>query len=141
MQNPLQPTDPGQMLDRWTVMRDVAVLQGKLIIDGLRDFILVPVSLAAGIVSLSKTGDTPGTEFYDLLRAGRRSERWINLFGAAERVHGVADDEKTFAVVDVDEIVSRVESYIVDEYKNGGVTKQAKNRLDRALGGLRGRAD
>ncbi len=141
MQNPLQPTDPGQTLDRWTVMRDVAVLQGKLIIDGLRDFILVPVSLAAGIVSLAKTGDTPGTEFYDLLRAGRRSERWINLFGAAERVDGLADDEKTFAVVDVDEIVSRVESYIVDEYKNGGVTKQAKNRLDRALGGLRGRAD
>ena len=141
MRNPFRPTDPGQMLDRWTVIRDVAVLQGKLIIDGLRDFILVPVSLVAGIVSLLKTGDTPGTEFYDLLRAGRRSERWINLFGAAERVHGLADDDEAFAVVDVDEIVNRVESYIVDEYKSGGVTKQAKNRLDRALGGLRGRAD
>ena len=110
-----------------------------MIIDGLRDF--VPVSLAAGIVSLAKTGDTPGTEFYDLLRAGRRSERWINLFGAAERVHGLADNEESFSLVDVDELVNRVESYIVEEYKSGGVTWQAKSRLDTALGGLRGRID
>ena len=133
MQNPLQSTDANQRLDRWTLIRDIAVLQGKLIIDGLRDFILVPLSIAAGIFSLLKSGDGPGTQFYDLLRAGRRSERWINLFGAAERAHGPAGDEEIFPVVDVDEIITRLESFIVEEYKGGGVTYQAKNRLDKAL--------
>jgi hypothetical protein len=137
MQNELQTTGAGQLPDRWTLIRDIAVLQGKLIIDGLRDLILVPVSIAAGIVSLLKTGDGPGggpgTEFYDLLRVGRSTERWINLFGAADRVHGRVRDEDISPVGNVDELVKRLESYIVDEYKSGGVTWQAKNRLDKAL--------
>ena len=133
MQNKLQTTDADKLPDRWTLIRDIAVLQGKLIIDGLRDLILVPVSIAAGIVSLLKTGDGPGTEFYDLLRVGRSTERWINLFGAADRMHGRVRDEDIFPVVNVDELVKRLESYIVEEYKSGGVTWQAKNRLDKAL--------
>ncbi len=74
MQNELQSVDTGKLPDRWTLLRDKAVLQGKLIIDGLRDFVLVPVSIGAGILSLLKSGGGSGTEFYDLLRAGRRTE-------------------------------------------------------------------
>ena len=133
MQNELQTTDADKLPDRWTLIRDIAVLQGKLIIDGLRDLILVPVSIAAGIVSLLKTGDGPGSEFYDLLRVGRSTERWINLFGAADRLHGRVRDEDILPVVNVDELVKRFESYIVEEYKSGGVTWKAKNRLDKAL--------
>ena len=45
---------------------------------------IVPIFLVVGIVSLVKARDGGVQEFYELLRAGRRSERWINLFGAAE---------------------------------------------------------
>ena len=119
--------------DRWTLIRDIAVLQVKLIVDGLRDIVLVPVSLVIGVVSLLKGGTEPGPGFYDLLRVGRRSERWINLFGAAEHMHGPASEDDRFAVQDMDELVSRVESFIVDEYHKGGMTAQAKSRLDKAL--------
>ena len=119
--------------DRWTLIRDIAVFQVKLLFDGFRDVLLVPVSLIAGIVSLVRGGATPGPEFYDLLRVGRRSERWINLFGAAERYHGPPTDDERFAVEDIDELVSRVEAFVVDEYQKGGVTTQAKDRLDSAL--------
>ncbi len=119
--------------DRWMLIRDVAVFQVKLIFDGLRDLILVPVSLIAGIVSLVKGGESPGSEFYDLLKVGRRSERWINLFGAASHYHGPPSEEEKFAVEDIDVMVSRVESFVVEEYRKGGVTAQAKERLDTAL--------
>lgn len=119
--------------DRGMLIRDVAVFQVKLFFDGLRDLLLMPVSLIAGLVSLFRGGARPGTEFYDLLRAGRRSEHWINLFGAASRLHGPPSEEEKFAVEDVDEIVSRVEAFVVDEYRRGGVTAQAKHRLDSAL--------
>jgi len=128
--------EDGQMPDRWTLIRDIFVLQLKLVVDGLRDFILVPVSLIIGIASLLKGGDSPGSQFYELLRTGRRSERWINLFGAAERVYGPSIEEDRFPTEDIDEIVSRVESFVVDEYSKGGVTRQAKNQLDRALDSL-----
>lgn len=119
--------------DRWTLIRDIAVFQVKLLFDGFRDVLLVPVSLIAGIVSLVRGSATPGPEFYDLLRIGRRSERWINLFGAAEHYHGPPTDDERFAVEDIDEMVSRVEAFVVDEYQKGGVTAQAKDRLDGAL--------
>jgi hypothetical protein len=124
------------MPDRRTLIRDILVLQAKLVVDGLRDIILVPTSLLIGIVSLLKAGNASGSEFYELLRVGRRSERWINLFGAAERVYGPALSEDSFAAQDIDEIVSRVESFVVEEYRQGGVTRQAKVQLDRALDSL-----
>ena len=67
------PKDDHEHPPAWTLIRDVAVLQVKLIVDGLRDLILVPTSLIAGIVSLSKTKDgKPGPEFYSLVSAGKR---------------------------------------------------------------------
>ena len=120
-------------MNRWTLIRDIAVFQVKLIVDGLRDLVLVPVSLVAGLISLFKGGAEHGSKFYDLLRVGRRSEHWINLFGAAERLHGSAADDAHFPAEDIDAMVSRVESFIVDEYRKGGVTAQAKDRLDSAL--------
>lgn len=123
--------------DRWTLIRDILVLQVKLVVDGLRDFILVPVSLVTGAYSLVKGGQRPGTEFYDLLRYGRQSDRIINLFGAANRIHDPVDDE---AVPDIDEFVSRMETYVVDEYRRGGITAQAKEQIDRALDAINRRA-
>jgi hypothetical protein len=131
-----QPPDGDTELDRWTLIRDVAVLQVKLIVDGLRDFILVPISLVAGLISLFRAGDPTGNEFYRLLRIGRRSERWINLFGAADRAPDPAEGEMPFPEEDIDAIVGRVEAFVVDEYRKGGVTRQAKDRLDRAIESL-----
>ena len=138
MQDESQST--GIPIDRRTLVRDIAILQVKLVVDGLRDFILVPVSLVAGIMSLVKSGDEQATEFYDLLKMWRRSERWINLFGAAERVHGPANDDDQLLPEDIDALVSRVESFVVDEYQKGGVTKQAKDQVDKALNKLHKRA-
>ena len=78
--------------DRWVVIRDIGVLQVKLIVDGLRDLILVPVSLVLGVISLTRTGKETGSEFYELLRLGKRSERWINLFGAADKARRTEEE-------------------------------------------------
>lgn len=130
------PTEKAESVDRWTLIRDIAVFQVKLIVDGLRDLLLVPVSMVAGLVSLFRGGDEPGPEFYDLLRVGRRSEHWINLFGAAERLHGPPADDARFPGEDIDEMVSRVESFIVDEFRKGGVPAQARERMHRAINRL-----
>ena len=124
----------------WTLIRDIAVLQVKLVVDGVRDVILVPTSLIAGIVSLAKTKDgKPGTEFYTLVSVGRQSERWINLFGAIRNAPPELVEQRHFGDADIDEIVSRVESFVVDEYKRGGVTSQAKDRMEKAMEAMRRR--
>lgn len=122
--------------DRWKLIRDIAVLQVKLVVDGLRDFILVPVSLVAGIVSLVRMDAGSENAFYELLRLGKKSEHWINLFGAVEELPDTERDYIHFPHEDMDAMVSRVETFVIDEYRKGGVTRQAKERLDRAIDSL-----
>lgn len=122
----------------WTMIRDIAVLQVKLIVDGVRDLILVPASLIVGIVSLSRTHDgIPGPEFYKLVSIGKQSERWINLFGALKNAPPEIADENPFGDADMDDIVSRVESFVIDEYKRGGVSAQARDRMHKAMERMR----
>ena len=57
---------------RRTLVRDVLVFQFKLIVDGLRDFFLVPVAFFAGLLSFLNAKDgVPGPQFYNLLQMGK----------------------------------------------------------------------
>lgn len=132
------PTERGP--DYWTLIRDSVVFQFKLVADGFRDLLLLPASFVATILSLIKSRDgKPGPQFYRLLGAGKRSERWIDLF-AAYRNSPESDSERVASnEPSIDDIVHRVESFVVDEYQRGGITAQAKTRLDKALDALQRR--
>lgn len=123
---------------KWLLFRDLAVLQVKLIVDGFRDVVLLPASIIAALVSFIRSENgVPGPQFYDLLVVGKQSERWINLFGGIRHAPDGADHSRPFGDTDMDDIVKKVETFVVDEYKRGGVTAQAKSRLDAALRTMR----
>jgi len=136
----LLPESDNKRPSTWTLIRDVAVLQVKLIVDGLRDLVLVPAPLIAGVVSLLKSeGGKPGPQFYTMVGIGKQSERWINLFGAFENAPPETVEKNHFGDSDIDQIVSRMESFVVDEYKRGGITAQAKERIDKAIDAMQRR--
>ncbi len=126
---------PLEAPDRWTLFRDAAVLQFKLIVDGFRDLLLVPASIVAALISLTSSGEDgkPGPQFYRLIAIGKQSERMINLFGAFDNAPDAVKQEFDFGDMNIDDLVSKVETFVVDEYRKGGVTKQAKDRIDKAL--------
>ena len=127
---------------RWQLLRDLGVLQVKLLVDGLRDLILVPASLVAGIISIVQSVDgKPGSQFYRLLAWGKESEIWINLFGAVSNSPEEIQQPSGFGTQDIDDIVGRLETFVVDEVKRGGVTTQAKERLDRILNAMQRNKD
>ena len=130
----------GEYPDRWTLIRDVVVLQAKLIVDGFRDLLLVPASLVAGVLSLiSGDSERPGPQFYKLISLGKQSEKWIDLFKAYENAPQELRRENDFTVSNLDELVDRFETFVVDEYERGGVTAQAKERIDKALDAIQRR--
>jgi len=102
----------------------------------------VPASLLAGTVSLASGKDgRPGDQFYQLLGMGKQSERWINLFGALQNAPPEVRDFQEFPEADIDALVGRLETFVVDEHRKGGITAQAKARLDKVLDAIaRGRA-
>ena len=134
------PETPRDYPDRWTLIRDLFVFQAKLLVDGFRDLLLVPAALVAGIWSLA-TGekDRPGPQFYQLVGLGKQSEVWIDLFKAYENAPEEVRREHDFGTGNMDELVARLESYVVDEYERGGVTAQAKARIDKALDAIQSR--
>ena len=128
------PDAPVDGPDRWTMVRDLAVFQVKLVVDGLRDLVLVPASLIAGIISLVSSSDgKPGPQFYHLLGVGRQSEQWIDLFGAFRNAPPDLEHVEPFPDARMDDIVSKIETFVVDEHARGGMTAQAKDRFDKAL--------
>lgn len=129
---------PQPVASRWSLVRDLAVLQVKLIVDGIRDLVLLPTSIVAAIVSLAKgSNGVPGPQFYRLMVMGKKSEHWIDLFGALRNAPAEVNRTETFDVGNLDDIVSNVERFVVDEYQRGGVTAQAKTRIDAALKAMR----
>lgn len=127
-------------LTHWTVIRDAAVFQVKLVVDGFRDLVLIPASFVAALMSVFGGRDgRPGPQFYRLLGLGKRSERWIDLFAAYRHAPSDAMGHAERNEPNIDDIVHRVESFVIDEYRRGGVTKQAKDRIDAALDALQRR--
>ena len=135
--DPLLATDgDSASSSRWQLIRDLAVFQLKLGLDALRDLVLSPISLVAGIVDLVIGGEQAGKHFYSVLGAGRRTEAWINLFGEVDGVEPRGEAEGGAEGASVDAIVERMERLLVEQYERGGVTTSAKIAIDRGLDAL-----
>lgn len=117
---------------RWVLLRDVAVLQGKLLLDSVKDLLQAPVSLGAAAISLfNRDGDT-GRQFYEVLHAARRIGNWINKYGDADRIPP-PDFAAKREGESIDAIVARLEELVKRQYERGGMTASAKDAIDRAL--------
>lgn len=120
---------------RLDLLRDVLVFQAKLALDGLLDFLLIPVSAAAAIVSFFERREDRDA-FYRVVATGARADRWINLFGAGDRIAAARDDhEEGDAGLDV--VVGRVEDYLRREYDAGRLPVRARTAIDRVVSRLR----
>jgi hypothetical protein len=106
---------------RWPLIRDVLFLQPKLVLEGLKDLLLGPISLVAALLDLILAG-RPGRKrlFYGVLRLARGFESWLNLYGSLPPERS---DEKTLARTDpggIDAYFGKIETALVQEHERGG---------------------
>ena len=128
----LTPTPTRTNADgRWQFIRDVLVFQVKLLLDNVRDFALVPVSLGAAIVDLIFKGEREGALFYKVLRWGAHSEEVIDVYSAIE--HHDPGDFKVSPDYTVDGVIARLEGVLVRECEKGGTAASIKAAMDRAI--------
>lgn len=125
--------------DRLELTRDVLVFQAKLALDSLLDFLLIPVSFAAALVSYFEPRRDRDA-FYRVVAAGARADRWINLFGAGER-HAKAADAGGDEEAGMDVVVARIEDYLKREYEEGRMPGPARSTIDRVVARLREDSD
>jgi len=114
---------------RIELIRETAVLQVKLLVDGLRDALLIPISLIAALVGLLRGGPDCNREFRTVIKLGRRSERWINLFGHQRPLKGNA------VTGSMDSILDQVENAVMEQYKRGKKPAQEDSDNDGGAAG------
>lgn len=112
---------------RGALLRNSVVFQLKLMADGFRDLVLLPVSLIATLVGLLRGGEEPEREFLQVIDLGRASERWINLFGG----HDAADDAN--AATSIDALFAKLEATLKEQYLTSGLSQKVKVEIDEAL--------
>ena len=113
--------DSARSTSRLQLLVDVFVFQFKLAADGLRDVILSPLSIISAIMGLIAGGDDPYRYFRDLLRLGRRTEIWINLFGY--RKHSGTSDQ----------LIDPIKKKVMSEAQTNPWISRAGGELNRTL--------
>ena len=115
--------------DHWKFLRDVLVFQLKMLLDNVRDFALMPVSLVAALIDLIFKGKGQGALFYQVLKWGAHSERVIDVYSAIEQ-HEKPGVNPNYTV---DAVIARLEGVLVREVEKGGTAASVKTAMDRAI--------
>jgi len=126
---------------RWSLIREVFIFQIKLTADGMKDFVLGPLALAAGLLDLARATPPDQGWFYKILRSGARFDRWVGLFDAVERpkpapersLPAAPEAPAPSSEPSLETHLDQLERILVERHRRGGLTAEAKRSVDRVL--------
>jgi len=107
----------------WPQIRQLLIFQVKLYVDALRDLLMSPVSIVVVIIDLVQ--DKKGDEalFESLLRFGRKTEKFINLFNQ----HDVQAED----IEDIESIIDKVEDSVLKKNSEDSAANDPKENLEK----------
>lgn len=115
------------------LLRAVAALQFKLLLDTLRDLALSPLALFAALVDLVLLKRQTPRYFRAVLRLGARSDRWIDVWSGGEEEHVPSRES-------VDALLLRVEEVVRDPQTGARRARVLKRWAERQIARARQRA-
>lgn len=99
------------------VLRDLAIFQLKLFIDGVADLIIAQVALLAVVSDLLLPTDRKGKRFYWVMARAERFDRWLSLYGAADQAD--LEDDGLFGASKAgsDTLLGRLEAMVTRRWE------------------------
>ena len=102
---------------RLRALRRLLVFQVKLAADAMRDLLLSPISIIAFIIDAVASNEEESSLHRRLMRLGRRSERFINLF----------DEHRDATHTTIDTALNDIETRIRTDQTSGRGCEQQVN--------------
>lgn len=105
---------PRVVASRNVTLRDFVIFQVKLALDGLESLLVMQLSVLAIIVDFfGGKGERPRW-FYSVVRVSERFDRWLNLYGAIERLEAGESDDGLFGASDAgaDSLLGEIERLV-----------------------------
>lgn len=94
------------------LLRDLLIFQIKLVVDGLKDVVLIQLSIAAAVFDLLFGRRGRPTLFYHLLRLSERFDLWLNLYGPAAKAETDKDGLFGVSAAGEESLVGRLEQIV-----------------------------
>jgi hypothetical protein len=120
---------------RWRIVRDVAILQLKLLIGNVHNLLLMPVALFAGALDILFKNRRDEALLYKTLAWARHFEERIGLYSALRE-----DPHHPPEKYSIDAVIARVETAIKKNYESGGTAASMKAAADKAFERMAARA-
>ena len=114
--------------ERWPLIRQAIVFQFKLGLDALRDILMSPVSIVLVVIDTVMASQHRQSYFLGLMRLGKRTDHWINLFGGSLSKEETSSNEETVNN-NVDYWFSRIEAVIKEQQVDGKLSQSGREKL------------
>src|SRR5688572_19200307 len=92
--------EPRVVATRKVTLRDFVIFQIKLALDGLKSLVVLNLSVLAMIVDFFSGRGRRPRWFYSVVRVSERFDKWLNLYGAIERLDAGETDDGLFGASD-----------------------------------------
>lgn len=102
------------------VLRDLLIFQLKLFIDGLADLVVAQLALLAVLIDLLLPAERKGQRFYWIMARAERFDRWLSLYGAADRADLEEDGLFGASQAGADSLLGRLEAYVTGRWEIDG---------------------
>lgn len=113
---------------RWGLVREFALFQGKLVIDGLKDLLLSPLSIVVLLIGLVSPRYAPAMWTW-LYGVGRHLDGWIDLFPERPPTADATPD----GLKTMDAVVGQVEELVRGLRRGGTADPAVQARIDAVL--------
>jgi hypothetical protein len=114
--------------ESWPLIRQAIVFQFKLGLDALRDILMSPVSIVLLIADIVISNNHQQSYFIRLMRLGKKSDDWINLFGVDSLNTKIGDNEIAMGS-NVDYWFTKIEEVIKEQHVHGMLSQSEKDKL------------
>lgn len=115
--------EPMTVTSRSVTLRDFAIFQLKLVLDGSKDFLALWLSVAAIVLDFVAGRGRRPRLFYSVVRASERFDHWLNLHSVVEQMDASGSEDGLFGASDAgsDTFVGQVERLV-----RGGETERSE---------------
>lgn len=127
-----EPTNPPPKSPRRWLIREVLLLQVKLLLGAARDLALTPITLVAAAIDFVRAKQHAPHWFPLVLRLGEHSDHWIDLWRA-----GHAEDAPQRE--NVDALLARIEGVVRDPSEGARRARVLKRWAERQMARARQR--
>ena len=101
-----------QIKNNRVVIRDLVIFQLKLFLDGIGDLVISQVALIAFLSDLLVPSDRKGKRFYWVMARAERFDRWLSLYGAADRADLEEDGLFGASRAGADTLLGKLEAFV-----------------------------